>query len=166
MGPMYLERCCGRMPGGGRCHLPKQRDNVCTLSHQLAVRQQTQSPKVVTEGSSPSGNPQGWWDPSCPAPDLQGKDSSAVLGQILAIIPLQELICQPGCSLCCSPIAAELGGGMAVLSPCTIPWDPCVPVGMLGWGGRGGGTKGLTRGSLLPLRRDLNQTERFCHPSH
>ena len=59
-----------------------------------------------------------------------------------------------------------LGGGMAVLSPCTIPWDPCVPVGMLGWGGRGGGTKGLTRGSLLPLRRDLNQTERFCHPSH
>lgn len=28
-----------------------------------------------------------------------------------------------------------------------------------------GGTKGLTRGSLLTLSNDLNQTERFCHPS-
>lgn len=59
----------------------------------------------------PLWEPTGVVGPILPSPDLQGKDSSAVLGQILAIIPLQELICQPGCSLCCSPIAAELGGG-------------------------------------------------------
>lgn len=64
-------------------------------------------------------------------------------------------------SHCC-----RAGGGMAVLSHApshgihACPWE-C-------WAGEvgGGGMKGLTRGSLLPLRRDLNQTERFCHPSH
>lgn len=40
------------------------------------------------------------------------------------------------------------------------------------WQRRGGlrsglrGAKGLRRGSLLTLGSDLNQTERFCHPSH
>lgn len=44
-----------------------------------------------------------------------------MLGQILAIIPLQELICQPSCSLCCSPIAAELGGGDGCVVPMHHP---------------------------------------------
>ena len=53
----HWSTAAGMMLSGGRCHLPKQRDNVCTLSHQLALTQQTQSLKVVIEGSSPPGIP-------------------------------------------------------------------------------------------------------------
>lgn len=57
--------------------------------------------------------------------------------------------------------------------PLSHPWDP----GLWWMGGHGAhgspglgrervwGRKGLTRGSLLTLSNDLNQTERFCHPS-
>lgn len=77
--------------------------------------------------------------PILPSPRFAGEGFQCCAGQILAIIPLQELICQLSCLPCCSPIAAELGGGVAVLSPCTDPWDPHVALGVLGWGGGVGG---------------------------
>lgn len=46
-----------------------------------------------------------------------------------------------------------LGGWVAMESTAEPGWE------------RVWGRKGLTRGSLLTLSNDLNQTERFCHPS-
>lgn len=106
--------------------------------------------------------------PILPSPRFAGEGFQCCAGQILAIIALQELICQLSCLPCCSPIAAELGGGGGCVVPMHRPMGSTRGLGSagLGGGGWGVGTKGLTRGSLLPLSRDLNQTERFCHPSH
>lgn len=48
-------------------------------------------------------------------------------------------------SHCC-----RAGGGDGCVVPCTVPWDPCVPVGMLGWGGGGGWHEGVNPGKFAP----------------